>query len=504
MVAILEMVGITKRYGALTANDHVDFTLMPGEVHAVVGENGAGKTTLMKMLYGMESPTSGMIRIRGKEVRFASPADAIRQGIGMVHQHFMMFSSFTVAENIVAGHEPRRWGIAFDRKSAVKRVRELSKRYQLPVDAERRMEECSVGMQQRAEILKVLYQGADIIILDEPSAVLTPLEVKELLSGIRGLADQGKSIIIITHKLHEVMEAADRITVLRAGKVTGVLNKRETNVEELSRRMVGRELADFTRSERQAGQPVVTVRNMTVRTGDGRALVDNVSFQVCAGEIVGIAGVSGNGQSELIQAMSGLRAVHEGTVTLLGVDVTKADVGTIRSSGLAHVPEDRYLWGSAKEATVEETAVMGHLDLQQLHRGGWLRRRDIRGLVGGWVEKYGVKTPTLSTKAQHLSGGNLQKLIIAREMAHESPLLIAAEPTRGVDIGAMEFIHNQLLKKRDNGGAVLLVSSELSEVIKLSDRILIIFEGRIAGELSAAEADEERIGLLMAGGKAPQ
>ncbi|MDQ6418545.1 ABC transporter ATP-binding protein [Paenibacillus sp. LHD-117] len=496
---LLQMEGITKSYGNVTANRNVSFNLRKGEIHALVGENGAGKTTLMRILYGMESPTGGEIKLNGKPVTFGSPTDAIKHGIGMVHQHFMLFPSFTVAENIVIGREPSRAAF-FDRKAAAEETTRLAKQFGMPVDPWKRVGECSLGMQQRVEILKVLYQGAEIIILDEPTGVLTPLEVKELLAAIKELARQGKSFILISHKLQEIMEVADRITVLRDGQLTGTVNASETDEEQLSRLMVGRELVQLSRRETAAGQAVLEVSGLTIRGSKTKPLLDNVNLRVNAGEIVGIAGISGNGQSELLQAIAGLAQPDGGTVKLMDQDVTGAPVHRIRATGLAHIPEDRYLWGVSKEADVTENGLMGHTARHE--RYGILRRGKVRGMVAGWVERFGIKTGSLDTKAQHLSGGNLQKLIVARELAQNSPFLIAAEPTRGVDVGAMEIIHSELLKKRDEQGAILLVSSELTEVLKLSDRILVMFEGRIVGELAADAATEEKISLLMAGGKA--
>ncbi|MCR2805698.1 ABC transporter ATP-binding protein [Paenibacillus soyae] len=496
---LLQMEGITKSYGNVTANRNVSFNLRKGEIHALVGENGAGKTTLMRILYGMESQTSGEIKLGGKPVSFGSPTDAIRHGIGMVHQHFMLFPSFTVAENIVIGREPSR-AIGFDRKAAAEETTRLAKRFGMPVDPWKRVGECSLGVQQRVEILKVLYQGAEIIILDEPTGVLTPIEVKELLAAIKELARQGKSFILISHKLGEIMEVADRITVLRDGEVTGTVNASDTGEEQLSRMMVGRELVQLGRSAAALGEKVLEAKGLTVRGSKTKPLLDGVSLNVKAGEIVGIAGISGNGQSELLQVLAGLLQPDEGTVELSGQDVTGASVQRIRGAGLAHIPEDRYLWGVSKEADVTENGIMGHTG--RLSKNGILRRGKARSMVAEWVERFGVKTGSLDTKAQHLSGGNLQKLIVARELAQQSPFLIAAEPTRGVDVGAMEIIHAELLSKRDRQGAILLVSSELTEVLKLSDRILVMFEGRIAGELTAEEATEEKISLLMAGGKA--
>ncbi|MCC0563137.1 ABC transporter ATP-binding protein [Brevibacillus borstelensis] len=495
----LEMRGMTKRYGDFTANDNVSFTLKEGEVHAIVGENGAGKTTLMRMLYGMEQPTAGEIAVNGKPVVFRGPEDAIRHGIGMVHQHFMLFPDFTVAENIVIGYEPQRKGL-FQRKEAASAVRSLSERYRIPINENAKVSSCSVGEQQRVEILKVLYQGADIIVLDEPTAVLTPLEVRELLQTIRHLAESGKSVILITHKLQEVMEVADRITVLRGGRVTGTVSRSETNADDLARMMVGRELQQLSDRVRLEGKPLLRVQGLNVR--EKQTLVDDVTFSVHHGEIVGIAGVSGNGQSELLEALTGLRAVSEGKVYLGEKDVTGQSVAAIREAGLAHIPEDRYLWGTAKRESVEENALMGYQRKPEYMRRGVVLRSKFRRVVEEWVERFAIKTGSLHLKEQagNLSGGNLQKLIVARELGQNTPLLIAAEPTRGVDIGAMEYIHQALLEKRNNGDGILLVSSELTEILALSDRILVMYKGRIAGELTRSEATEEKISVLMAGG----
>ncbi|WP_274365399.1 ABC transporter ATP-binding protein [Paenibacillus thermotolerans] len=495
---LLQLEKITKRYGDLTANDEVDFTLAEGEVHAIVGENGAGKSTLMKILYGEEQPTSGRIVLGGKEMAFGSPADAIAAGIGMVHQHFMLFPSFTVAENIVIGREPRK-GVAFNRADANEQVRALSERYGMPVDPKQPIGDCPVGIQQRVEILKVLNQGARIVILDEPTGALTPLEVEELLKSIRQLAGQGISFILISHKLQEVMSAADRITVLKDGRVTGVMNAKDTDADEVSRLMVGRELVRREKRRIEPGEEILSVHNVTIAGSKGaRPVLNGVDLQVRAGEIVGIAGVSGNGQSELIQAIAGLCRVDRGKIMLSGKDVTNQSPLSIRSAGLAHIPEDRYMWGGAKEESIADNAVMGHIGDHSAN--GILHQGRIRETVRRFVNTFKIKAGSPETKAKHLSGGNMQKLIVAREMAHGTPFVIAAEPTRGVDIGAMETIHEALLKRREELGAVLLVSSELTEILQLSDRILIMFEGRITGELTADEATEERISLLMAGG----
>lgn len=494
---LLEMERITKSYGDVRANRGIDYNLKAGEVHAIVGENGAGKTTLMRILYGMEQPTSGLIKLKGKEVVFADPKEAIRHGIGMVHQHFMLFPNFTVAENIVIGKEPGK--IRFDRKRAVAQVEALSNAYGINVDPRAKVGDCPLGVQQRVEILKVLHQGAEIIILDEPTGVLTPLEVRELLDAIKALTLKGKSFILISHKLNEVMSAADRITVLRDGEVTGTLEASQTNVEQLSKLMVGRSLAPTVKQPSLPKRAVLELKDVSLFGNGSKPLLDSISMNVRAGEIVGIAGISGNGQSELIQAIAGLLAPNQGSISLLGADVTGRSARELRDAGLAHIPEDRYIWGANKSATVAETGVMGHQ--RKLQRFGLMKSKEIKTLVSDWIKQYSIKAGSLDNQTQNLSGGNLQKLIVARELAQNSPFLIAAEPTRGVDIGAMETIHEQLLRKRDGGGAILLVSSELSEVLKLSDRILVMYEGKIAGELQVSDATEEKLSLLMAGGK---
>ncbi|WP_411345420.1 ABC transporter ATP-binding protein [Paenibacillus sp. WLX1005] len=499
MTVLLEMQGITKKYGEFTANRDIHFDVRKGEIHALVGENGAGKTTLMRMLYGMEQPTSGRILVNGKDVHFHDPSQAIRQGIGMVHQHFMLFPSFTLAENIVIGGEPKK-GAFFDRQAAADKVKQLGEQYGMPVDPWKKAGDCPLGVQQRTEILKVLYQGADVIILDEPTGVLTPGEVKELLRSIKRLAAQGKSFILITHKLHEVMEAADRITVLRDGVITGQMDASSTDEEQISRLMVGRELVQMSRAGRQPGEVVLHAQQLQLSGGKGsKPLLDNVSLTVHRGEIVGIAGISGNGQSELLQVIAGLQQPDSGTVELNGSDVTGAPVRRIREQGLAHIPEDRYLWGASREATVLDNGLMGHQ--HQYRKKGLIDRKSLRQVMDGWVKRFAIKTGSLDTQAQFLSGGNLQKLIAAREFAQNKPFLIAAEPTRGVDVGAMELIHGELLARCQAGDGILLVSSELTEILKLSDRILVMYEGKIAGELAAEDATEEQISLLMAGGK---
>ena len=496
----ITMKNITKIYGNVVANDDVNMTLQEGEVLAIVGENGAGKTTLMKVLYGLEAPTSGEIYIRGKKQSFRDPHDAIKQGIGMVQQHFMLFDPFTIAENVVYSKEPQKGGIFFDRRRSEEVVRALGEKYGLHVDPTKKIRDCSVGMQQRVEILKTLYQEASIIIFDEPSAVLTPLEVTELLHTIRELANAGKSIVIITHKLNEVMEVADRVMVMRGGKLVKEMMKTDTSIEEMSFLMVGRRILQRDIAPRETGERCLDVHDMVYALPGQKNTIDHMSLHVDRGEIVGIAGVSGNGQSELIQCLTGLLPVTSGAVTLCGQDITHANAESVRRAGCACIPEDRYLWGSAREADLEEVSLMAHQSRPELSHGGVLKRKKISAFVTKLLEEFHVYYDSIHQKMGELSGGNAQKLIIAREIRQETPLLIAAEPTRGVDIGAIEYIHNRLVEKRTQGDAVLLISSELTEIMELSDRIYVVYEGRIVGEFTRETASEEKLGLLMMGG----
>lgn len=500
MAPVLEMRQMTKRYGNLYANDGIDFSLEAGEIHAIVGENGAGKSTLMKILYGMETPTAGQILVRGQAVRFRNPADAIAHGIGMVHQHFMLFPPYTVAQNVVAGREPTRMGLV-DKQRARAIVQELSRQYHMDVNPDQKISRSPVGIQQRTEILKVLYRGAEILILDEPTAVLTPMEAAELMMNMRVLADQGKSVVLITHKLNEVMAAADRVLVLRNGQVTGRARTQDTTIAELSKMMVGRDVLAVERGSPPTEQVVLDVQHLTIRRSSGRPVLDDVSFVVKSGEIVGVAGVSGNGQSDLIQVLTGLTRADQGTITVGHADVTNQSVQTVRRSGVAHIPEDRQHVGAAMQASVQENMILGHHRRPDLQSRGFLKQGKLARTVQAWVDRFQVKTPSLQQAIGGLSGGNVQKAIFGREVEHRTKLLIAAEPTRGVDISAIEFIHEALMERREEGGAILLVSSELSEILTLSDRVLVMFEGRIVGELPIDQANEENIGLLMVGGQ---
>ena len=494
----LELKDITKTYGETIANDKVSFGLNKGEILAVIGENGAGKTTIMKILYGLNRADSGEIFLNDRKVAIHSVQDAIAHGIGMVQQHFMLFDSYTVAENIVYGKEPKKH-IFFDRKKAGDVVRELSAEYGLHIDPDLRVSECSVGMRQRIEILKVLYQDADIIIFDEPTAVLVPQEIDELLKTLKGLAKRGKSIIIITHKLQEVLDVADRAVVMRKGKFVGERKISETDMKELSYLMVGKGIPVREIRKQETGAPVLEVKQIHCEN-DGVTVLRDLSMTVREGEIVGLAGVSGNGQSELIQCLTGLRHISQGSILLNGQEIAGMGVRQIRDAGCAHIPEDRYEYGCAARATLEETAVMGFEYQEGFSHRGILDRQQNRQFATEILDRYSVKYDNIEERAGALSGGNIQKLIVAREIEHRSKFLIAAEPTRGVDIGAQEFIHSRIVEKRDNGDAVLLVSSELSEILTLSDRVYVIYDGEIRGEFAREEVSTEKVGYLMMGG----
>ncbi|MBR2577824.1 MAG: ABC transporter ATP-binding protein [Erysipelotrichaceae bacterium] len=499
-MSLIELREITKMYGELKANDKVSLELNRGEILAVVGENGAGKSTLMKILYGLEQPTSGDIFVNGEKRKFHTPHDAIASGIGMVQQHFMLIEPFTVAENIVYSKEPRK-GIFFDRNQAVKITEDLCNKYKLYIDPKAKVANCPVGLQQRIEILKVLYQQAEIIIFDEPSAVLTPQETNELLQTIKDLAAIGKSIILITHKLNEVFAVADRVVVMRLGKVVGNMPIKDTSIEELSFLMVGRQLLKQVIPDVEIKDVCLDVRDLYVAGNGAKNAVDGISMHVNRGEIVGIAGVSGNGQSELIRAITGLLPVDGGNVVIEGRDVTNKSPKQIRDAGLTCIPEDRYLWGSAREATLEETCIMGMHNREPLSSKGILHKRKIHDFVEKTFKDFDVRYMSANQRMGELSGGNAQKVVLAREVVQHSPLLIAAEPTRGLDVGAIEYVHQALLDKKQAGDAVLLVSSELSEVMSLSDRIYVLYNGQVAGEFNRNNATEEKLGILMMGGK---
>ena len=495
----VELVDVTKSFGRLVANDGVSLAARPGSIHALVGENGAGKTTLMKVLFGLHQPDSGALRVRGEAVRFRSPLDALRAGLGMVHQHFMLVAPLTVAENITLGREPRA-GLSYDRRRAEREVEELSRRYGLRIDPRARIENLSVGEQQRVEILKTLYRGARVLILDEPTAVLTPQEVDELFAVLRSLRDQGDTVILITHKLREVMEISDRVTVMRGGKVAGEFDTRATSIPELAERMVGRPvLLELEKAAAQPGQAALEVTALRVRDDRGLEAVRDVSLTVRAGEVLGIAGVEGNGQAELIEAITGLRAAASGRITLGGTDITRATPLERLRAGLAHVPADRLRRGILAEYDLADNLILGRQRDRPFAKGLWLDRHAIHQNAVATLAAYDVRPPVPEAALRTLSGGNQQKLVVGRELSRHGAVLVAAHPTRGVDLGAVEFIHRRLIAERDRGAGVLLVSSELPELLALSDRLIVLYEGRVVVETRPENTDERALGLFMTG-----
>jgi simple sugar transport system ATP-binding protein len=497
----VEMRGITKAYPGVVANDKVDFAVRSGEIHALVGENGAGKTTLMNVLYGLVHLDAGEILIDGKAARIGGPRDAITQGIGMVHQHFMLIPVFTVGENVMLGREPVSGPDLYNHTKAREEIASMTRKYGLALDPDARMADLPVGLQQRAEIVKVLYRGANILVLDEPTGVLTPQETKELFGVLRDLVKTGKTIIFISHKLREVLEVSDRITVMRRGKVVGHLVTRETNQQEIATMMVGREvLLRVDKKPAKPGPVTFKVENLTASSDRGVPALKGVSFELHQGEILGIAGVEGNGQSELVEVLAGTRRATGGRVLLGDKDVTTFDARTERDAGIDYIPEDRRGAGLVLNYSVADNLILGR---QRAAAFSWhelvLRLAAIKEWARRLVKEFDIRTPSIETAARNLSGGNQQKIIIAREMASRPRVLLAAQPTRGVDIGAIEFIHRRLVAQRDEGTAVLLISAELDEIRSLSDRIAVIYEGQIVS-IEPADTPEERLGLLMAGG----
>ena len=497
---VLEMRHVTKRFPGIVANDDVSIDLREGEVHALLGENGAGKSTLMNVLYGLYRPDEGEIVIKGNPVELGSPRAAIDSGVGMVHQHFMLIPVMTVAENIVLAVEPTHRRVLLDEGAAEDRVREISERFGLVVDPHALVEDITVGQQQRVEILKALYRGADILVLDEPTAVLTPQEAQELFSIIRSLTAQGKSVIFITHKLNEVLEIADRITVLRRGKKIETLEAEGATEEGLARLMVGRDvLLRVDKHRAQPGEALLAVEGLSAFDDRGIEKVREVSFDVKAGEIVGIAGIDGNGQTELIDTLCGLRAAAGGTVLLDGVDVTNLSALAHYHAGLGHIPEDRQRRGLVLEFSSAENIALHDYRSSPYSKLGWLFPGRIVELGARLIKEFDVRGGGPQTRAGGLSGGNQQKLVLAREIDRNPRVLIAAQPTRGLDVGAIEFVHRRLVAERDEGRGILLVSLELEEILSLSDRILVIYEGKIVGEFDPT-ASEEQLGILMTGG----
>jgi simple sugar transport system ATP-binding protein len=498
---VLELRGITKQFPGVLANDQIDFDLRRGEVHALLGENGAGKSTLMSILYGLYTADSGQILINGKPVTISSPKHAIELGIGMVHQHFMLIPVMTVTENIVLAQEPRHAGVLLDYDAAAKRVRELSESFGLAVDPNARIQEITVGQQQRVEILKALYRGAEILILDEPTAVLTPQEAQELFEIVNELKAQGKSIVFISHKLNEVLEIADRISVLRRGKLIETIPREGATEAGLARSMVGREvLLRVEKRPTQAGDPLLHVEGLVVRDDRGLEAVRGVSFQVHASEIVGIAGVDGNGQSELIDALTGLRHPESGSIRIGGEELRRATAREALDAGMGHIPEDRQRRGLVLEFNLAENLVLHDYGKEPFSRLGWINPRNWFRWARGLLQEFDVRGGGPTTRGASLSGGNQQKVVIAREVSRDPSVLIAAQPTRGLDVGAIEFVHRRLVEQRDAGKAVLLVSLELEEIVSLSDRILVLYEGRIVAEFPP-DVSEEELGIAMIGGR---
>ncbi|ASA96142.1 MULTISPECIES: ABC transporter ATP-binding protein [Anoxybacillus] len=501
MEYVIEMLNIRKVFGNFVANDNITLQLKKGEIHALLGENGAGKSTLMNVLFGLYQPDGGEIRVKGKKVNIVNPNVANDLGIGMVHQHFMLVDTFTVTENIILGSEPTKGG-QIDIEKAEQEVRELSERYGLAVDPKAKIADISVGMQQRVEILKTLYRGADILIFDEPTAVLTPQEIQELIQIMKSLVREGKSIILITHKLKEIMEVCDRVTVIRRGKGIGTLNVSETNPNELAALMVGREVHFKTEKQPpKAGKPVLEIENLVVKDSRGVTAVDHLNLTVHAGEIVGIAGVDGNGQTELIEAITGLIKSESGSIRLNGKEIRNLTPRQITETGVGHIPQDRHKHGLVLDFSIGENMVLQTYYKEPYSKRGVLNFKAIYDKARQLIQEFDVRTPDEYTKARALSGGNQQKAIIGREVDRDPDLLIAAQPTRGLDVGAIEFIHKRLIEQRDKGKAVLLVSFELDEIMNVSDRIAVIYEGKIVAIVDPKETTEQELGLLMAGSK---
>ena len=499
---VVQMKDIVKKFGDFTANDHINLTVHKGEVHAILGENGAGKSTMMNVLCGLYKPTSGQILINGKEVQFSSPKDAIDIGIGMVHQHFMLIQPFTVTENIILGMEPVK-GLVVDRETAKKKVLELSERYAMKVDPDAKIEDISVGMQQRVEILKVLYRGADTLILDEPTASLTPQEIDGLMEIIENLTADGKSVILITHKLKEITASSDNCTIIRQGKYIRTVKVDEVNENDLAAMMVGRDVNfKVEKKEMAPGEVVLDVKDIHAKDYRDVEILRGLNLQVRRGEIVGLAGVDGNGQTELVEILTGLRKAESGEATLLGKDVFNRSPKETFESGISSIPADRQKHGLILEFSNEDNLILQHFEEEPYSRKGILNRKAIREHAVKLTEKFDVRPRgSEGAPAGTLSGGNQQKVIIAREVTNDKELLIAVNPTRGLDVGAIEFVHKYIVEQRNRSRAVLLVSFELDEIMSLSDRIEVIFDGRITGSVPGKDADEKELGFMMAGGK---
>ena len=500
---IIEMLHITKEFPGIKANDDITLQLRKGEIHALLGENGAGKSTLMSVLFGLYQPEEGVIKMNGEPVEIRDPNDATALHIGMVHQHFKLIDVFTVLDNIILGAEDTRLGF-LEKKEARKKVEALSEKYGLKVDLDSKVENITVGMQQRTEILKMLYRDNEVLIFDEPTAVLTPQEIEELMQIMRNLAREGKSILFISHKLNEIMEVSDRVTVLRKGKYVGTLNTADTTPEELSRMMVGRPVQLVVeKGEAHPGEDILTVTHLTVpsKVHKNNAVKD-VSFSVRAGEITCIAGIDGNGQTELIHALTGLEKQTDGSIVLCGHDISRAPIRARSVDGMSHIPEDRHKHGLILDFSLEQNLVLQRYWEPRFQHGGFIRFDAVRQYADALIKQYDIRSGQGAvTRVRSMSGGNQQKAIVARELDRDAPLIVAVQPTRGLDVGAIEYIHKQLVSQRDKGKAVLLVSLELDEVMNVSDRILVMYEGEIVGEFDPKQVTVQELGLYMAGAK---
>lgn len=498
---VVEMRNICKSFPGVTANRDVSLGILPGEIHALVGENGAGKTTLMNILYGLHHPDSGEIIVQGKNVKINRPSDAIKLGIGMVHQHFMLVPSLTVLENIILGREHTRFGLTNYSKSE-EEVKKIAEKYNLNVNLSAKVYELSVGEMQRVEILKSIYRGARLLILDEPTAVLIPQETQQLFEILRNLTSQGCSIVFISHKLKEVLQISNRITVMRGGKVTGLVNTQDTDETELACLMVGRKVVFRVQKEKATpGDVVVDIKGLDTKNDRGLPALKNINFNIRQGEILGVAGVEGNGQAELVEVITGLRDADRGEIIFQGENIVKGSPRKRRELGISHIPSDRLLMGVNTKCSISDNLILNKYYREPLSKKGFFIPRKIKEFVKKLVSEYGIATPDTGISAGSLSGGNMQKLVLARELEDEPRLLVAAQPTRGVDVGAIEYIHSQIIKMRDKGNAVLLVSAELDEILSLADRIVVMYEGEITAEFKETNIPEFEIGLYMAGSK---
>lgn len=501
MKYIIEMLNIRKEFAGIVANDNITLQVKPGEIHALLGENGAGKSTLMSVLFGLYKPDGGQIRIRDKEVLVGNPNIANELGIGMVHQHFKLVDNFTVTENIILGQEKTKCGKT-DIKTASNRIQELSNLYKLSVKPSEKIEDITVGMQQRVEILKMLYRNAEILIFDEPTAVLTPQEIEELMNVMRKMKAEGKTIIVITHKLREIKAVADRCTIIRKGKSIETVEVKDTSEEQMAELMVGRRVNfKIDKNEAKIGKEVLKIENLNMKNQRGIAAIKNVSLSVKSGEILGIAGVEGNGQTELIEAITGLRTPESGRILLNGIDITKYSVRNRTEAGIGHIPEDRHKHGLVLDFTLEDNMILQTYHREPFSQNGILNKNKIHSYADELIKQFDVRSGQGgASPARGMSGGNQQKAIIAREIDRSPDLLVVAQPTRGLDVGAIEYIHNRILKERDNGKSIILFSLELDEILKLSDRISVVYDGEIVGTVDASNTNESELGLMMAGG----